>query len=433
MRTRVAVFVATMFAALFCMLGLGAGPALAEGESIGGFVKNPKAGELEPVPDVTIVVKGPGGINETATTDENGAWRIEVNRPGTFNVTLDQDSLPKGVTLRDPERDTLKVPVAETQDKSVLFALGKSTANTQNNWEQAAQLTAEGFRFGLIIALAAVGLSLIFGTTGLTNFAHGELVTLGAISAWWISTGTLPFLPDFGGMNFLLAAAIALVFMGFVGWANDAGLWRPLRRRGTGLIAAMIVSIGLSLLLRYFLLYLFSGNTRSFPAYRSQKGVDIGPITLSPADYISMGIAIVVLMATAYALLRTRIGKATRAVADNPALAAASGIDVDGVIRVVWIAGSVLAGLAGILLGLAQGINFQTGFQILLLIFAAVTLGGLGTAFGALVGSIVVGFFVTVSTLVIPAELKNVGALGILIVILLVRPQGILGRAQRVG
>src|SRR5687767_5076463 len=200
------------------MLGLGAGPALAEGESIGVFVKNPKAGELVPVPDVTIVVKGPGGINETATTDENGAWRIEVNRPGTFNVTLDQDSLPKGVTLRDPERDTLKVPVAETQDKSVLFALGKSTANTQNNWEQAAQLTAEGFRFGLIIALAAVGLSLIFGTTGLTNFAHGELVTLGAISAWWISTGTLPFLPDFGGMNFLLAAVLALAFMAFVGW-----------------------------------------------------------------------------------------------------------------------------------------------------------------------------------------------------------------------
>ena len=226
---------------------------------------------------------------------------------------------------------------------------------------------------------------------------------------------------------------LAVVISGLIGWANDAGLWRPLRRRGTGLIAAMIVSIGLSLLLRYFLLYLFSGNTRSFPAYRGQKGVDIGPITLSPVDYVSMGIAIVVLMATAYALLRTRIGKATRAVADNPALAAASGIDVDGVIRVVWISGSMLAGLAGILLGLAQGINFQTGFQILLLMFAAVTLGGLGTAFGALVGSIVVGLFVTVSTLVIPAELKNVGALGILIVILLVRPQGILGRAQRVG
>ena len=146
-----------------------------------------------------------------------------------------------------------------------------------------------------------------------------------------------------------------------------------------------------------------------------------------------MAVAVIVLAAAIFALLRTRIGKATRAVSDNPALAAASGIDVDRVIRVVWVAGATLAGLAGILLGLAQGINFQMGFQILLLIFAAVTLGGLGTAYGALVGSIVVGLFITVSTLWIPVELKNVGALGILIVILLVRPQGILGRAQRVG
>jgi neutral amino acid transport system permease protein len=135
----------------------------------------------------------------------------------------------------------------------------------------------------------------------------------------------------------------------------------------------------------------------------------------------------------AWALLRTRLGKATSAVADNPALAAASGIDVDRVIRVVWTAGAMLAGLAGILLGLAQQVNFQMGFQILLLMFAAVTLGGLGTAFGALIGSLVVGMFISVSTLWIPIELKNVGALAILIVILLVRPQGILGRAQRVG
>jgi neutral amino acid transport system permease protein len=165
---------------------------------------------------------------------------------------------------------------------------------------------------------------------------------------------------------------------------------------------------------------MFTGNTQQFPDYQGAKGIEIGPINLAAVDYWSMAVALVVLMATILALIKTRIGKATRAVSDNPALAAASGIDVDSVIRVVWIAGAVLAGLSGIL-------------QILLLIFAAVTLGGLGTAYGALVGSIVVGLFISVSTLWIPVELKNVGALGILIVILLVRPQGILGRAQRVG
>jgi len=433
-RTRVALFLATLVSALVCVLGVGAGPAHAEGESIFGFLRNAKGGENVPVPGVTITVKGPGGFTEKATTDDTGRWTVETNKSGNFTVTLDQESLPKGVTLRNPDADSLKVPVASGQDKPVLFALGKSTRVVQSKWAQAAQLSAEGLRFGLIIALAAVGLSLIFGTTGLTNFAHGELVTVGAVIGWWVSSGNLPlFLPDYGGMNFVLAIAVTLVLMGAVGWANDAGLWRPLRRRGTGLIAAMIVSIGLGILLRYLMLYLFGGTTRSYRATRGQRGVELGPITLSPIDYLSMGIAVVVLAVVAFALLRTRLGKATRAVADNPALAAASGIDVDAVIRIVWVAGAMLAGLAGVLLGIAQGINFQTGFQILLLIFAAVTLGGLGTAFGALVGSLVVGLFITVSTLVIPAELKNVGALGILILILLVRPQGILGRAQRVG
>ena len=433
MHRKVAVFVATLMSVLVCVIGFGAGTAQAEGESIFGFLRDQKGKQLVPVEGAKITVKGEG-VNETVTSDDTGRWTVEIGKPGSYSVTIDEDSLPKGVTLRDPERAELKVDVATGQDKPVLFALGESTRQQQSKWSQAAQLTAEGLRFGLILALAAVGLSLIFGTTGLTNFSHGELVTLGAVIGWWVSSGNLPiFLPDFGGTNFFLAVLITLVLMGLVGWANDAGLWAPLRRRGTGLIAAMIVSIGLGILLRYGILYLFKGRTRSYEATRGQKGLSFGPVTLSTLDYVSMALAIVVLLIVAFALLRTRFGKATRAVADNPALAAATGIDVDRVIRIVWIAGAMLAGLAGVLLGIAQGINYQTGFQILLLIFAAVTLGGLGTAFGALVGSLVVGLFITLATLVIPPELKSVGALGILIIVLLVRPQGILGRAQRVG
>ena len=432
-RSRVALFLATLLSALVVVLGMGAGPAAAEGESIFGFLFQTKKGERVVYEGVKITVTGKGGFTKTATSDKTGKWTVDVPGPGAYTVSIDVETLPKGVNLTDEKKQKLKVPVLTDQDKPVLFPLGKSTRKVESKWSQAAQLTAEGLRFGLIIALAAVGLSLIFGTTGLTNFAHGELVTLGALATWWISTGNLPFLPDFGGLQFFPAAALALVVCGLFGWANDAWLWKPLRRRGTGLIAAMIVSIGLGIFLRYFYLYLFTGNTRSYPDYQGQKGISLGPIDLAARDYWSMAVAVVVLAAAIIALLRTRTGKATRAVADNPALAAATGIDVDRVIRVVWISGAVLAGLAGVLLGLAQGINFQMGFQILLLIFAAVTLGGLGTAYGALVGSIVVGLFISVSTLWIPVELKNVGALGILILILLVRPQGILGRAQRVG
>jgi branched-chain amino acid transport system permease protein len=433
MRTRVALLLAILVSALVVVLGVGAVPASAEGESIFGFMFQLKKGERVAYEGVKVEVKGPSNFAQTATSDKTGRWTVEVPGKGTYTVTLDEKTLPKGVNLTDTSKKSLKVPVLLGQDKPVLFPLGKSARQVEGKWSQAAQQTAEGLRFGLIIALAAVGLSLIFGTTGLTNFAHGELVTIGAMMTWWVSTGNIPFLPDFGGLQFFPAAFIALLLCGLVGWANDAWLWRPLRRRGTGLIAAMIVSIGLGIFLRYFFLYKFTGNTRAYPDYQGQKGISLGPIDLAARDYLSMAVAAVFLLAAIIALQRTRIGKATRAVADNPALASASGIDVDGVIRVVWIAGAMLAGLAGILLGLAQGINFQMGFQILLLIFAAVTLGGLGTAYGAVVGSIVVGLFISVSTLWIPVELKNVGALGILIVILLVRPQGILGRAQRVG
>jgi neutral amino acid transport system permease protein len=432
-RTRLALFLATLLSALVVVVGMGAAPASAEGESIFGFMFQLKKGERVAYEGVKVDVKGPSGFSKDATSDKTGRWTVEVPGKGTYTVTIDEKTLPKGVNLTDPSKKSLKVPVLVGQDKPIVFPLGKSSRQVESEWSQAAQLTAEGLRFGLIIALAAVGLSLIFGTTGLTNFAHGELVTIGALLTWWISTGNLPFLPDFGGLQFFPAAIIALILCGAIGWANDAGLWKPLRRRGTGLIAAMIVSIGLGIFLRYFFLYLFTGNTRSYPDYQGQKGISLGPIDLAARDYLSMAVAVVVLLATIIALQRTRIGKATRAVADNPALASASGIDVDRVIRVVWVAGATLAGLAGVLLGLAQGVNFQMGFQILLLIFAAVTLGGLGTAYGALVGSIVVGLFISVITLWIPVELKNIGALGILIVILLVRPQGILGRAQRVG
>jgi branched-chain amino acid transport system permease protein len=146
-----------------------------------------------------------------------------------------------------------------------------------------------------------------------------------------------------------------------------------------------------------------------------------------------MVVAVVALGAVVLMVQRTRMGKATRAVSDNPSLASSAGINVERVITFVWVVGAALAGLGGILLGFTQQVSFQMGFQILLLIFAAVTLGGLGTIWGAIVGSLVVGLFLQLTTLVIPTELKSVGALLVLIVILLVRPYGLLGRRERVG
>jgi neutral amino acid transport system permease protein len=195
----------------------------------------------------------------------------------------------------------------------------------------------------------------------------------------------------------------------------------------------MIVSIGLSLAARNVLQLLFGETTRPYSEFVIQQGVDIGPITAAPKDLWVIAIILVTLVAVALALQKSRIGKAMRAVSDNPDLAASSGIDVDRVILYVWIAGGALAALGGVLFAIGDRVQFNMGFQLLLLMFAGVTLGGLGTAYGALVGSFVVGMFVQLSTLVIPTELKNAGALLVLILVLLVRPQGILGRAERIG
>jgi neutral amino acid transport system permease protein len=235
------------------------------------------------------------------------------------------------------------------------------------------------------------------------------------------------------GWPLLVAAVLTVIVCGVAGFIQDKILWGPLRSRGTGLIAMMIISIGLSIFLRYIFLFFFGGTTRSYPDAQGATSIGPGSITLTALDYLSMLISVVMLLGFAFFLLRTRTGKATRAVADNPALASASGINVDRVISVVWTVGAALAGLAGVLLGMTQGFDYQLGFKILLLVFAAVVLGGLGSVWGALLGSMVIGILIEVSTLVVPAELKFVSALVILIAILLVRPQGILGRAERVG
>lgn len=379
----------------------------------------------EPLPDVIITVEGEGFAGEVETGAE-GEYLIEVPGPGEYTVTVVVDSLPDDAVLRNPERNPLTVEVSAGNVRAALFPIGEGERQVTGFAEQALERLVYGLAFGLLLALAALGLSLIFGTTGLTNFSHGEIVTLGGFSAFVVNTSL--------GVPVLLAAVMAALVCAAAGWLVDRGLWLPLRRRGTGLISMMIVSIGLSLLVRYAFLYQFGGGTNRLNAGWLSAAVQIGPARLTRLDLVSMLICLVALVLIGLVLLRTRLGKATRAVADNPDLAAASGIDVERVIRLVWVFGAGLAGLAGSLFASYQGgVAWDTGFRLLLLIFAAVVLGGLGTAFGALIGALVVGVFVEMSTLVIPSELQNVGGLAILIVVLLVRPQGILGRRERVG
>jgi branched-chain amino acid transport system permease protein len=404
-------------------LGLAAlspGIAHAEGEQLTGTLKT-RSGPVEGI-QVTVTTES-GDEIDTVESDSDGRWSVDLPGPGRYTATVDEEELPDGVVLTGEASRT--VTVDENRRQPVTIGLSDGSRQAGGGNVRAIQLLVDGIRFGLLIAICAVGLSLIYGTTGLTNFAHGELVTIGAIVAWYINVD--------GGVPLIPATLIAMVIGGLIGGLNELGLWRPLRRRGTGLIAALVVSIGLSLLLRYLMQIIYGGFSNPYAQYQSQRAVDYGVFTLTNRSLISIVVCVIVLVLVALMLQRTKIGKAMRAVADNRDLAASSGIDVDRVILVVWLMGGALAALGGVLLGLSDQVQWDMGFRLLLLMFAGVTLGGLGTAYGALVGSLVVGIFVQLSTLVIPDDMKYVGGLLLLIVVLIVRPQGILGSRVRVG
>ncbi|GAB2832809.1 branched-chain amino acid ABC transporter permease [Microbacterium insulae] len=399
----------------------------------GGLIEN----EGEPVPDVVIMVEGNGFEAETIT-DAEGKWRLYVPEKDEYVLIIDESTLPDGVIVdpallpegiqpKEGTTGSFDVSFGATGTKILNLFLGEGERVTTSFLDQFLERLINGLNFGLLLALAAVGVSLIFGTTGLTNFAHAEMLTFGAVIA-------LIFGVNFG-LPMWLVIPIVILAGAALGWSLDAGLWKPLRRKGLGLVQLMIVSIGLSLAVRYLYLFFIGGGTYQLPGAGSPRDIRIGPIALSWIDVLSMGISIVLLLAVAYWLLRTRVGKATRAISDNPGLAAASGINVDRVIRIVWILSGSLAAVAGVLWAYFRpGVKWDMGVQVLLLIFAAVTLGGLGTAFGALVGALIVGILVELSTLFgVPPDMKYVGALAVLIIILLVRPQGLLGRKERLG
>lgn len=407
-------------------------------------------GERQPVVGVAFTVVDADGTEIGAgATDDEGVFFLPVPEAATYIVTIDPTTLPEGITLSNPDRTSNEARVDVGGVGNTLFGLESGEAPVVESSDggitgrRVLQLAVDGAKLGLFLGMAAIGLSLIFGTTGLTNFAHSEMIGFGMLTSYFFNyygfAGIFGFMSSwpapFGdGVNLILATCISVVFGGLFGYLLDAGIFSPLRKRGISLIAQLVISIGLAIFLRYFFLFLFGGNPRFYADYTAQRArTYFGLIDVTDKDMIAMGVTLVVLVSTGLLLQRTRTGKAMRAVSDNRDLAESSGIDVERVIRLVWVAGGALAALGGTFLGLSETINWLLGFRMLLLIFAGVTLGGLGTAYGALVGCLLVGVGIQMSTLIIPIELKNAGALGVMILVLLVRPQGLLGRAERVG
>lgn len=396
--------------------------ATPSGATIGGRLAYEGAPVVGAVFDVTSL---DGVFAEEAVSGSDGAWRVQLPGPGTYRVEIRAETLPEGIGLRDPERTSLEIRVFENSTSSAIFALGEAQDAGSDLLRRLLQGTLNGLKFGLIIGMTSIGLSLIFGTTGLVNFAHGDLVTVGAFFAYFLNV-TL-------GLHLLVAAPLAIAAGAIVSGALDRGLWRPLRARQTGLIAMLVVSIGLSLVLRHVVLLLFDGSRRGYADYTVQTALEIGLVRVQPVELWVMGLSVALLIAVGLMLTRTRLGTSMRAVADNRDLAASSGIDVGRVILSVWVLGGALTAVGGIFLGMMESVDYLMGFRLLLLMFAGVVLGGLGSAYGAMLGGMIVGLVSEISAVWFSSQIKYVWALLVLSLVLLLRPQGILGRRERFG
>jgi branched-subunit amino acid ABC-type transport system permease component len=290
-----------------------------------------------------------------------------------------------------------------------------------------AQLLANGLVTGSVIAIAAVGVSIVYAILRLVNFAYGDFMAFGALAAYAFN-GPL-------GLGLVVSAILAMLATAVLSLALDAVLWRPLRHRRAGFMSLFLASIGLALVLRQSLLLAYGPQPQTYRVDQFKVYV-LGSVRLSQSQMITIVAATAIIVALGLFLARTTIGRTMRALADDRTLAAVAGIDVGRTIAFTWIVAGMLAGIAGILAGLAQTTfdpNF--GFTLLLPIFAAVVLGGIGSAYGALAGGLTLGIAMELSTWPpffggVNPVYKPVVAFVVLAAALMIRPQGLFGRAR---
>ena len=286
-----------------------------------------------------------------------------------------------------------------------------------------AQTGLNGLSLGAIYALGAIGLTLVYGILRLVNFAHGDFLTFGAYMAYLVNVTW--------GMPLVLGVFFAMATTALLGVFLEGVMWGPMRRRGAGVLQLLLMSLGLALVIRYVIQYIWSTDLRTLDVNVTATVEFLG-LRIGRTSLIVIVVGIVVLASIGLMLRYALLGKRMRALADDLELAETAGIDTSRVILYTWIFAGGLAGLAGVMAGAVTDVRPEMGFALLLPIFAAVILGGIGDAFGALAAGLVLGVVIEWSTLVIDARWKTFIGFVVLILVLIIRPQGIFGRAKAI-
>jgi neutral amino acid transport system permease protein len=284
-----------------------------------------------------------------------------------------------------------------------------------------AQRGVNGLSTGSISALGAVGLTLVYGILRLVNFAHGDFLAFGAYMAYVVNVSW--------GLPLVLGIAAGMVMTALLGVALEKGMWGPMRARRAGVLQLILMSIGLALVIRYGIQYFAGTELRTLDVNNTDTIKFLG-LSIGRTQAIVILIGFVTLLGTGAMLRYSLLGKRMRALSDNLDLAETAGIDTSRVILWTWVFAGAFAGLAGVLYGATTQLQPEMGFELLLPIFAAVVLGGIGDAFGALAGGILLGVVIEWSTLFVDAGWKSAVGFVVLILVLVIRPQGIFGKAR---
>jgi len=276
------------------------------------------------------------------------------------------------------------------------------------------QLVINGLVIGSIIAITAIGLSMIYKTLNFVNFAHGDFVAFAAYIALFANTS---------GMHLASAFLVAIIATIVLGVFIEKVVWLPMRRKNASRTTLIIISIGFALVLRNILIFIWGGSTRNYDI-PVRRGFEFFGATITSNQVLVIFAAFILVFALHYLLSRTKIGKSMRALSDNVDLARISGIDVDQVI--LW----TLAAAGGVLYGLVTAIRPDMGWYLLLPMFAAVILGGIGNPYGTIAGGIVIGLSQELSTAILPTEYKFAVSFVVMTLVLLLKPEGIFGGAK---
>jgi branched-chain amino acid transport system permease protein/neutral amino acid transport system permease protein len=299
------------------------------------------------------------------------------------------------------------------------------------------ELIIYGIILGSIIALGAIGLTMVYKIVGFANFAHGEFMTLGAYIALVIVSAVLPWIgiPDtrFGPLSFgwrmMIAFPVAMLCVGFVAIFFDKLLYKKLRKKKSGPVILAMSSLGTSFIIRMTILIIWGSDYIFYRPGLMRPALDLPlGIKVRPDEIFIFFAAIFLVILLHLFLKRTKMGKAMRATSDNPDLALVTGIDTERIISWTWAIGGGLAAAGGILYGIDVQLHPGMGWNFLIPIFAATILGSIGNIYGALIGGFVIGVAQQVSTAFLDPTYKLAVAFMIMIVILLVRPQGIFGK-----